>query len=241
MQKHFKYSSKNGTTSLNKHLIKCGNQETLLSYGINKITISNDDKKRIKDAQTNFTVGTMSAFRMNDSVFFQNFCQEMMYIGSKYGIVETKHLLTSNTVAKNVYERANDLLLKLYAYLDANNIIENGFFSLMSDIWSSHYSKNSYLQVHIQWIDDNFELNNGILSMDHFPLAHTNENIKSCLLSVFEKINLSPSKARIVTDCGSNILLAVKDMQSYACSCHRLSTVLELGSQNPRGLVSWVA
>ena len=199
----------------------------MLSYGERQINISSTDKKRIKDAQTNFTVGTMSSFRINDSQHFTTLCQEMMYIGSKYGIVETKHLFSSNTIAKNIYDKANDLLSKLYFHLNSNNIIEDGFFSLMSDILSTHYSKNSYLQLHIQWIDENFELHNAILSMEHFPMAHTNENIKNCMLSVFEKVNISPSKARIVTDCGSNMLLAVKNMKSYACSCHRLSTVIE--------------
>lgn len=228
----YKYQSGTGNSSLNKHYMKCHGQTTMEAFAPSNKKILPSDMESIKQAQKDFTVQTLSSFKINKNPAFKKMCEVMINIGAKYGNADPEKILFSTeTIRKDIYAEAKLFKPQLIKKLSDAKIISSGHFSLMSDIWTEPSNNGSYLQVHIQFIN-NFELKNTVLDMKHFPQRHTGANIKNSLNLLLEELGVDPADANITTDCGSNMLSAVSEMQSYPCCCHRLSTVIEGGWKN---------
>lgn len=116
--------------------------------------------------------------------------------------------------------------MKLHEHLAELEVIKNDHYGLSSDIWTESSNNGSYLQTHIQWID-NFTLRNTVLEMEYFPERHTSPNIKEKLHAIVEKLGSVPNLTSIVTDCGANMIKGVNEMRGHPCACHRLSTSIE--------------
>lgn len=65
--------------------------------------------------------------------------------------------------------------------------------------------------------------------MIYFPEKHTGENIKNSIIQEAIFFGIPIDKIKIITDSGSNMLCAVKEMNSFVCFCHKLSTCIETG------------
>ena len=61
--------------------------------------------------------------------------------------------------------------------LTKNKFIEENRISFTTDIWTSKHSKDSFLQISVQWIDDEYFLRNCSMLMQKFPMSHTSANI----------------------------------------------------------------
>ena len=137
-------------------------------------------------------------------------------------------LYSRESVRTKTYEQAKQFDDDMRDMLIKSKVISNDMFCLTSDIWTEPSNNFSYLQTHIQWMDD-FSLKNCVLEMEHFPERHTGLNIEEKLFSVVSSIGARPESTVIVTDCGSNMLNAVSKMNGLPCACHRMSTAIEQG------------
>lgn len=224
-----KYKVETGTSSMHKHLKKCiGDNRKINEFFKTDKELEGTDANLVKEAQVKFTSGTLSSFAINDNENFIQFADVMISIGCKYGKVDARKILYGRkTIAKSTYEEAHEFKAVLIEQLKNSNVIENNYFCLMADIWSSRHTKTSYLQVHVQYITSDWKLKNSILYMDVFDVAHTGVNIKARIHDIIETLDTFPEQTRIVTDCGRNMLVGVAECDNSPCACHRLATTIE--------------
>lgn len=227
------YKSSTGTHSMTAHLKKCQGQQTLHSIAKTDRPIESQDMEMILKSQVKFTSETLSSFSINNNPGLFQLCETMMKIGAKYGLKDAQELLYGRkTIAAHTYNEAKRFKKDLLEHLETNNVVRDNSFCLMADIWTSRYTKTSYLQVHVQFIDNNWTLKNTILSMEVFEESHTGKNIKERIHNEIHALACLPETTRIVTDCGSNMLVGVRDCDSTPCACHRMSTTIEHGWKN---------
>ena len=163
---------------------------------------------------------------MHNSEGFWEFSQAIIKIGAKYGALDPKNVLSCRqTVAKSSYDLAASMEESLINFLKTSKVVDNDQYALTSDIWTSKFTLDSYLEIHISYIYQ-FKINTSVLKMVHFDQKHTAQNIEDELVKCITEIGGNPAKCRITTDCGSNILRTVQSMQNIQCGCHRLNTVI---------------
>jgi len=100
-------------------------------------------------------------------------------------------------------------------------ILVNETVSITTDIWSS-YSKDSFLDISIQWIDELYNLQQVFLDFKLIRGPHTAVNIASILKEAIDnwKLNI----IGIVTDNGANITAAVRELKipNIRCAAHTI-------------------
>ena len=209
---------------------KCKGQPRIDTFVKSERPIPKSELQIILDNQVSFTTSTLSSFRINNNPAFIELADSLIAIGSKYGNVQATNVLyCKESVRTCTYNKAKKFGDDLRRMLISSNVVKNDTFCLTSDIWTEQSTNSSYLQTHVQWLDENFQLNNSVLEMEYFPEKHTGINIQEKLNLVIQSLGAEPSKTTIITDCGANMLSAVRNMNSIACACHRLSTSIETG------------
>lgn len=226
----YKHSSANGTRTINDHFVQCSGSRKLTDFERNKvIAIDPHTLDQMKDSQIELACSAMVSFSLFDNTSFLNFCDNLVSIGAKYGHVALKDImLKRHAVSDSVFECEKKVKARIVDSLKINDSIATNSFSISTDIWTSDYSKNSYMDVHITWFDSTlFSIRHGQYAMEHIQ-DHTAVGIKTALHNVLAEIGVVDfAKVNITTDCASNVLKAVQHMSSFKCACHRLNTTIK--------------
>ena len=68
--------------------------------------ISKEDKARVKDAQSGFSIMTLTSFNLHSSKGLLTLANELIRIGATYGLVKAENVLNGKTtIARDCYEK----------------------------------------------------------------------------------------------------------------------------------------
>ena len=112
--------------------------------------------------------------------------------------------------------------------------VERQAICFSADMWSCANTKDKYLDISIQYFEEDWTLKNGQMAMIHFPERHDHVNIREKIDGILMEIpNLDKSQCIFVTDSGANIVKACRDYYvHYRCLAHRYSTALTIGYES---------
>ncbi|MEN2497544.1 MAG: hypothetical protein MHMPM18_001917 [Marteilia pararefringens] len=99
------------------------------------------------------------------------------------------------------------------------------------DLWSTKYTNDSFLDIHILWVE-NYEIHYRQIRMINVDEINTADVIKKKLIDVLTKYTDIEKKVFITIDSGANLLNAVKDFDSLRCLCNRINTSINDGLKN---------
>ena len=128
----------------------------------------------------NLSVDTVTSFLMQESTGFYNFADLMISLGNKYGPMKSEDILFKR---KAIKEHSLKLVSQITQKLK-DGITKSEGLSFTSDIWSSRYTQDSFLEVHATWIQD-FTMIVCQVEMCHFDVDNSAENIKKELKRIF--------------------------------------------------------
>ena len=126
----------------------------------------------------------------------------------KCAVFEVKDLLYSrNTISSVSREKLRkikkSLKLTLVEPLEAESV------AVTLDICTSNYNNNFYLNVHVFWIDQSFQIKHQCLANRHFGTErHTAENIAKTIQNILCEYGIDVSKITATTDHGANVVAA---------------------------------
>ena len=138
-----------GTSKLLKH---CRSKHDKLQIKISHLSnhkkcFSKEIKENIKRAQMEFCVDTLTSFSLQESEGFYKFCDFLINFGIRHGAAQSKDILFERKVVKQAaVDTIQKLDIKLIEQLKGKKL---GF---VSDIWSSKFSNDSYLDIHASWL-----------------------------------------------------------------------------------------
>lgn len=127
-------------------------------------------------------------------------------------------------------------LLKEKVTVDVKASLENGI-CFTTDFWSDSIKQNSYISITSHFITDDYELKNYLVSTEIVEEKKTGENMKKTIFRIIKEIIqlsnnefdnwLEKDKVIFVTDNGSNLVNALKDLCRISCAGHNLNLVFE--------------
>ncbi|CAG8826124.1 20764_t:CDS:1, partial [Gigaspora rosea] len=100
--------------------------------------------------------------------------------------------------------------------------------SLTTDLWTAR-NKTGYIGVTAHWINDQFELNEILLCLEKIPYPHTGRIIREFLVRIVSEFNLLTKVLCIVTNNGSNMVVAIQGWNSVErlpCTAHTLQLLI---------------
>ena len=219
-------SGPKGTSKLKKHCTeKHKPQQSIIQHSTHRRNFNESIKDSIKQAQLNFSVDTLTSFNLHESDGMLEFCNFLIEFGAKHGAVKAEDVLYGRRAIKNeAFQKASEIPENISKKIEGKGI------SFTSDLWSSKYTNDSFLDVHIVWIEKT-ELKYCQLAMLNMDEKHTGEAIKTRLLTIIEPYCsvVDRKKITITTDSGANMLKAVEGMNNFRCLCHRLNTSISDG------------
>lgn len=124
---------------------------------------------------------------------------------------------------------ATNIIPKLYddTVNHIKSIISNiQFFSMTTDSWTSS-DMEAYLAVTLHFIDEHFQMHSVTLTCKQVQINQTAANLKTVILETLEKWDIRlETIVCCTTDCGANIVAAVKllDIPHLSCFGHALNT-----------------
>lgn len=231
------YGAKSSTATLSRHKcnVRAGIQQNIKLYG-EVIDKKKNVPKHLKDETIEkcvkyccMDIRPMSAIEGNG---FKNFGQILLDVGAKFGKIDISDILPHpTTVSRHINKTANEFRNNIFK--DLFFIINKKYCASTCDMWTDNYRKNSYMSITPHYIDDNWKLNNRLLSTGQFPIneSKTGENIRRFLLNFFSHISEGANEPNIdlmsnitfMTDQGTNILSALRNIKRINCSAHLLN------------------
>lgn len=105
---------------------------------------------------------------------------------------------------------------------------KNVYYAATCDLWTSRAHK-SYLAVTLHYIDSNWNLCSFVPAVASLNEAHNGTNISTLLSSILKEWEVSEAIIALVTDNGSSMLAAAKQLKypSISCSAHTLNLVVK--------------
>lgn len=168
---------------------------------------------------------------------FKNLAQFFVEVGAMHGNIDvTKVLPHPTTVSRHINDVKTNVHEEIFPVI--RNAMLNNECSATTDMWTDDFKKNSFISMTVHFIDDDFVLRKYLLFTSIFGdpkdtkkiLQKTGENIKKEMITQFELLGYDQEllkKIKFVSDCGSNVILALKDYSRDDCRCHRLNTILQ--------------
>ena len=108
---------------------------------------------------------------------------------------------------------------------------EAEFLAVTLDLWTDDYKHTSYIDVHVFWIDQSFEMKHHVLAIPHFETErHTAGNIVQTVQKILSEYEIDVSNVTATTNVhGANVVSAFRVglLNSSArldCMVHRLHT-----------------
>ncbi|CAG8797552.1 16377_t:CDS:1, partial [Cetraspora pellucida] len=109
-------------------------------------------------------------------------------------------------------------------------MLSNNFItcSLTCDLWTGQ-NRMRYLGVTCTFIDNDFQLNEIVLTLKYLPYLHTGKAIAEALNFIIDDWKLTDKVFTIMTDNGSNMVKATKCMPNIVrilCTAHTLQCAI---------------
>jgi hypothetical protein len=224
-----------GLTSLKAHIVKCIKSATTAScvtpvtnFLYNKKPLRDGLANKLKRAECSYVFSTCSAFRAVEEKGLLNLAQTMVDIGAAHGSVDVKDIWYGRKSVKThvVESMLPELKEKLRSICEISS--EKCEIAVTTDLWTDDVVKRSYLEVTVFWLFDNeWTLMHTCIACEVFPERKDAEIIRQKLRCIFDEYKLCWNDVFVTTDCGANIVCALKEGLRIQCGCHRLSTVVE--------------
>ncbi|CAF1199474.1 unnamed protein product [Didymodactylos carnosus] len=223
-----------GTTSAQNHVRTCkkrsGSNNTSPSisrFMCNKKHLPAKMQEKIKDAQLKFVVGGLHSFSSIEKTGLLELCQLCIDIGSAYDRMNVNEIFYGRTTISGFCQRKFEQVKAMYKNVLQKPLQEKNL-ACTTDLWRDDYLQRYYLDFTAFWIDEDWNLQHGLLHCRYFDYeSKTGENIWKELEKVYEAYNLSIGDTPITTDSGSNIKAALYDEARYPCLAHATNIVLE--------------
>lgn len=184
------------------------------------------DLESLKYAETKFITTNYLAFRIVDSPSLKELFQTGLELGAKYGNVDLDEFWFGRKgVTDNLGNIVNCFKTKIKAQIEIAKLTSS--LSVCTDIWSDKYRHNSYLDVTLVLIDNEFKMRHYAIGFRHFPQAHTGDNIRDKLNQILDEYDLNSASIPIVTDSARNMIKAFKHTTWLPCFAHRLNTCVQ--------------
>jgi hypothetical protein len=107
--------------------------------------------------------------------------------------------------------------------------------SLTCDLWTAK-NRQGFLGVTCSYLNNDFQLHEVVLSVQHVRYPHTAEHIGDTLLELLDEWGLRDKVFIVTTDNGANVRKAIKELKSVAenitwqpCTAHTLQLVVGKG------------
>ncbi|KAG7526985.1 zinc finger BED domain-containing protein 4-like [Solea senegalensis] len=109
--------------------------------------------------------------------------------------------------------------------------------SLTSDMWTS-INMDAYLAVTCHFIDDEDQLCTTLLGVQHFPKAHTAENLAAGHVQLMEEWGIRDKVKCLVTDGASNMNACVRQLnvRHAICIAHTINLIVRKSFDDVEGL-----
>lgn len=259
--------AKIGTTILKRHLEKCPQKVTsnMSSQGVLKQSsvgsflkrkLPLDFKDKINQAAIKFICSDLrplSIFegqgfkvtylfliknlrKIKNTYYFQAFAQELINLGARFGNVTIEDVLASRKSLTNKYLNEQYTELKLKIISDLKPCLQN-HVAFTTDFWTDTNRSISYITITCHCINQNFSLENYLISVEQADFKKTAENVKNFIFDILKKIFdfkedeylkfLTDQNFTFVTDNGTNLVAALRNFNRISCAGHNLNLVLE--------------
>lgn len=220
-QKLFKFANRQ-TSNLIKH--KCVHAQP---NDIDPVQINTEDRNSCFQSFLDFIIEDCRPFSIVEGSGFKKLIAKCVKIGAKYGEnVDVEHLIPSEkTLSRKCKEIANEKRQEIKPYIQ--QLMSKSSASVTIDLWTDNFIKRNFLcaTLHFQLNFELVDLTLGMKSMDF--LSSSANNIREKLNSLFAEFGVTDiSNAIFVTDRGSNVISALKDLRRINCSAHLFSNVL---------------
>ena len=130
------------------------------------------------------------------------------------------------TVSRETAAVAANVKVRLTERL--KDAIDDRTMSLSIDMLTDDYRKQSYVDIHVSWMECDCSRHHAALAVRHLgAAAHTDDNISTSVTDLLTEYGLPEHDTPVTTDHGANIVAALRNNVCVDCLCHRLHTVLQ--------------
>lgn len=226
-------SGKNfGTKNQIEHLKKCkgGLLKSQMTFQLcmpMKTDLSITDRATLKRKLIMYCVSDYHSFRCVENDGLVGLMQTCVDLGAKSGKFDISEAVVGRkTISREIASAADAIRTRAIERL--TDPIADGTISLPIDIYTDDYRKQSYLDVHANWVERDFSCHHTALAVRHFePSAHTAKQIQIAICNILSEYGISLQDTMFTTDHGSDVEAALETSVRLDCLCHRLHTVLE--------------
>ncbi|KAK3916480.1 Transposable element Hobo transposase [Frankliniella fusca] len=231
------YNYKTGTTTLNKHpcvvrAVGAGPQGAVAA--LEKplgplIDPSPGLKRRILRASSLYCAKDFAAFSSVEGEGFISLGQNLIDIGVSYGRVDVKQLLPSRVaIGNHLEELAGEAKLKFTPMLQAS--AAQNSLAATTDMWTQENKKAHFLTVICHMEAEGKLSRRTAFTVPFEEDSATGENIWAEILTQFALLGVSEEEVRSITfvsDRGSNIIAALRDVKRLNCTAHIINSLLK--------------
>lgn len=223
-----------GTNNLKRHKCRIPTRQlTVEQFMKPKVQLSTVFKDQLKETITNFIVNGYHSFRTADQLELKDIFSLGVKYGSLYHNIDVNEAwsgrMTVSRHIQNTYLKSQEDLKCIL-----RNPIKMNSVCLLSDIWTDPINHNSFLDVTVHYVNENFKTQSNCLSFSHFPSSHTSSHILAKITQVCENFQINIENTSFVTDSASNYICALSGANHYRCMAHRLHTIVKDAWENAK-------
>jgi hAT family C-terminal dimerisation region/Domain of unknown function (DUF4413) len=224
-------SPNNSTSTLERHL-KARHHNAYIELYEKRTSVepwSAEIQKAKHEFFINWIVIDQQPFTIVNNLSFKKFMSS----------VQPKYKLPSrNTLKEMIMKKFETVQTEVLNYLQ----LSTSKVSLTIDMWTS-ISALGILAITIHYINENWQLEHFVLDVSYVPSPHDASTIKSAVLKITDKLNITSRLIGITTDNEVKMLSAVRkikenlelpNFQHYRCTAHVLNLVVKAGLETDR-------
>ncbi|XP_075999197.1 E3 SUMO-protein ligase ZBED1-like [Genypterus blacodes] len=218
---HKELTYSNNTSSMIRHYRAI--HENAQSAGSGPDTSQNFRKKMVDDALLNMVIKDSQPFTIVEDVGFK----ELIHVLDPTYVLPTRQSLKAMVDKK--YEEAKEKAKE--------KLQQVASVSLTSDMWTS-INMEAYLAVTCHFIDGEDQLGTILLGVEHFPSAHTADNLALAHTRFMEEWGIQDKVKCLVTDAAANMIACVNhlNVRHALCIAHSLNLIVKKSFDEVPGL-----
>ncbi|KAK3910108.1 Transposable element Hobo transposase [Frankliniella fusca] len=186
-------------------------------------------KRRILRASSLYCAKDFAAFSSVEGEGFISLGQNLIDIGVSYGRVNVKQLLPSRVaIGNHLEELAGEAKLKFTPMLQAS--AAQNSLAATTDMWTQENKKAHFLTVICHMEAEGKLSRRTAFTVPFEEDSATGENIWAEILTQFALLGVSEEEVRSITfvsDRGSNIIAALRDVKRLNCTAHIINSLLK--------------
>ena len=188
--------------------------------------MTQSDLEKLKNAQTRFVVGSYSPLSIVDSQHLKELFQFGIEIGARYGCADLEDFWFGRKAVTNNLKAIKDSYDVQFKKL-IEQAKKSSSIAICADIWSDNLRHNSYLDVTVILVSDEFDIRHTAIAFEHFDETHTGEHISVKINEALTKFRIQPDAVAYVTDSAANMRNSLNTCEWYPCFAHKLNTCIE--------------